>query len=464
MFYYRKEEIEKIERFYRMDESKAMAVYGRRRIGKTQLMVQCANHSLKGRMIYYQVSNPSYDVAVEDFKSAIALILGHDLVVQSLKTFKEIFSFLSRILDEQYVFVIDEFPILAKRTEDIDVEFQWIIDHALGKQKIILIGSQLSFMKKQIASKEAPLYGRFDEIIHLMPFSFEEVRGLFQSDEEAMSVYACTGGVAQYVMLFKRYDSVQEAMENLSFNKDGRLFTEANNLLMMELKEPTFYKRILEAIGSTAKTVSQIATKCGMDQRALTTYLAKLVGLDIIYPSESMLAGKRIARRYEISDLLFRFTNSFIEPNISYITIAGSASMKVILNERYQEYLGKVYEELVKRQVLMDGAKGMLPFAPVTAGRWHGNIFEKGNRLESEVDVIAYDQDNVIIGECKYSSKKIGLSVLEKLKQKAVFISAGKRKIYYLLASKEGFTEELLSRKDDNLILYHSLQLEGSAK
>lgn len=92
------------------------------------------------------------------------------------------------------------FPFLAKKDENVPVEFQWIIDHGLGSIKLILLGSNLSFMKKQIGNREAPLYGRFDEIMEVRPFTFSQVRSLFPSRDDAMMVYSLTGGVAQYVM------------------------------------------------------------------------------------------------------------------------------------------------------------------------------------------------------------------------------------------------------------------------
>lgn len=238
------------------------------------------------------------------------MVLEDDIVLKSLKSFKEIFSYLSKILNDRYVFVIDEFPMLAKKTDDIAIEFQWITDHAMGKQKIILMGSQMLFMKKQISSSEQPLYGRFDEI-----------RSLFDSDEDTMTVYACTGGVAQYVMLFLRYETLTDAMKDLLFNKDGRLFSESD-IQKNSFGDWTWWENH-----------GQIAAKCQMEQRSLTSYLSKLIDLDILNVYEPMMAGKRTEKRYEISDLLFRFSNSFIEPNISYITLVGSQAMNVILAE-----------------------------------------------------------------------------------------------------------------------------------
>ena len=96
---------------------------------------------------------------------------------------------------------------------------------------------------------------------------------------------------------------------------------------------------------------------------------------------------------------------------------------------------------------------------PLHFGKWWGNICENGKWHETEVDIIEYNESSVIIGECQYKSKKIGKSILDDLKTKSLFIPIGNRKIYYLLAGKSGFTDDILSLKDDNLLLIESCEL-----
>lgn len=459
MFYFREKELEILNRFHRSSTASAMAIFGRRRTGKTQLITHYNKEYLEDGMIYYQITNGDYTQALSDFKQSIEEVIGKDSVLQSIRTFKDVFQYLSKTLEREYIFVIDEFPILAKKNQNVPIEFQWIIDHGMGGQKLILMGSQLSFMKKQIYSEEEPLYGRFDEIIHLLPFTFDEVHTLFPDDDEAIKVYGSTWGVAQYVKFFMNFNNVDEAMGELFFNKDGRLFREADNLLMMELKDLTVYKKILRAIGYSGKTTSQIAAKCQMEQRALTPYIAKLSDLEIINEVINSFPSKKETKRYEITDLLFRFTNAFIEPNLSLIQMAGTESMPHILDHQYTEYLGVIYEEVIRNKIVFLGLNGEIPFMPLHFGKWWGNICENGKWHETEVDIIEYNESSVIIGECKYKSKKIGKSILDDLKTKSLFIPTGNRKIYYLLASKSGFTDDILSLKDDNLLLIESYEL-----
>jgi hypothetical protein len=90
---------------------------------------------------------------------------------------------------------------------------------------------------------------------------------------------------------------------------------------------------------------------------------------------------------------------------------------------------------------------------PRTVGKWWGPVCKDNIWQETEVDIIAYDDRNLLVGECKYRTKAVGLKELEDLKLKAQFMSAGSRELYYLLASKSGFTEEIRSFQDPRVIL-----------
>ena len=454
VLYFRDDEKNRLRIFCERENTKAMAIYGRRRTGKTALMLDFLAGDGKDRTIYYQCTSFDYRTCLADFTAVLTTALGENGVLRSLDSFRDVFSYLCDTGKAAgKIIVIDEFPFLAKKDENVVVEFQWIIDHALKGMKLVLLGSSLSFMKKQLNDSESPLYGRFDEILRIRPFSFSEVQSLFPVFEDAVNVYAQTGGVAQYVMFFLNYSSVKEATGELFLDRNGRLLQEAPNLLMQELREITTYTTILRSIGSGEKDTGKLAAKCGMDIRNIFAYLRKLADLEIVSAVENPLSGRKTGQRYRISDSFFRFHYAFIEPNISMITELGKNAEPYVLNEQYSEFLGFVYEDIVRSACFEYARKGMFPFMPRTVAKWWGNIQEDGTRHESEIDVIAYDDHQIILGECKYRSKAVGLAELDSLKKKSSFIPVKDRKVYYLLASKSGFTRDLEALEDDRLLL-----------
>ena len=104
----------------------------------------------------------------------------------------------------------------------------------------------------------------------------------------------------------------------------------------------------------------------------------------------------------------------------------------IVIDEKHDEYLGFVYEEIIRDSLYDYALDNKLNFMPLSIWKW----------TESENDVVGINKDNVVFGECKYRNKKVGVKELESLK-----------KTTYLLASKCGFSDKLLNVKDDNLLL-----------
>ncbi|MBR2765655.1 MAG: ATP-binding protein [Blautia sp.] len=462
MLYFRNRETEELADFSKHPRYKAMAVYGRRRVGKTALILDFYEKDHGKQMVYFQCTSMDYAACLHDFVSVLSV---YNSLLESLlrpyTTFRDVFLFLSSTqLQHPMLIVIDEFPFLAKRDENVAVEFQWIIDHALRDMKLILMGSSISFMRRQIREEQSPLYGRFDVIQEILPFTFSEVHELFPDFEDAMEVYAQTGGVAQYVMFFLDYSSVRRASESLLFNRTGRLFLEAPNLLMQEVRDMTTYVSILRVIGCSEKDSGKIAKQSGIEQRNVYPYLNRLIDLGIVSLIDNPLSGKK-EHRYRISDPFFRFYYTFLEPNVSLISTLREKSRDIILNEQYHEFLGFVYEDVIRSGCFQFALEGRLPFFPRTVGKWWGQFKKEGVGKETEIDMIAFDDQHLILGECKYRSKAMGMQELNLLMMKAQFVPAKGRELYYLLASKAGFTEDILSLKDPHVILIGRQETEN---
>ena len=452
-FYFREKDLAQLSAFYSKSNHRAMVIYGRCRMGKTTLVLKFIEK--QPNCVYFQVSAPNsdYALALSDFKNTVSIRLGNDPIIAALSTFKDLFTYLGRVQEEPWLYIIDEFPYLAQKHKTICGEFQWIIDHGLGNNKLILMGSSRSFMKNQIQNQAQPLYGRFDEILEVLPFTYNEVHQLFPNDEDAMNVYAMTNGVAQYVMFFMEYSSVSEAIDNLLLRRNGRLLYEPTNMLRQELRDIGTFVRILRTIGSAEKGPAEIAEGSDVDSKAIYQYLNRLEDLQIIEPITNLLPGKKIRnKRYRIKDLFFRFMYTFIEPNLSVIFQLEKDARPYVFGQQYQEYLGFVYEDLVRSCLYTFASDKIIPFMPTEIGKWWGNVQNNGVWAETEVDVLALDREYALIGECKYRTKKIGIKELELLKTKAAFIPTKGRKLIFMLASKEGFTDEVQSQPDVLLI------------
>ena len=454
MFYFRDEEFRQLDRFFAHDNAKAMAVYGRRRTGKTRLLTEYMQRNAKSiAFLYYQCTSYDYHTCLTDFIAAAKATFPEDPLPEASASFRDIIQLLTHLHAEKLCIIIDEFPFLAKKDENVPVEFQWIIDHGLNGNKMILTGSNRSFMARQFSNNESPLYGRFDEILEVRPFSFQQIRTLFPAVDDAIKIFSMTGGVAQYVNFFLEYPDIQSGISSLFFHPDGRLLREAPNMLLQELRDATTYERILRAIGGSDKNTGQIAKRSGLDSKALSPYINRLQELHLVSPVSNPLSTEKRNARFRITDELFRFHYTFVEENMSLINALREKSIDLILNQQFSEYLGVTYEDIIRESCFRYALDQKIPFMPQTLGKWWGPVCINNTWQESEVDLVAFNDDQLIIGECKYRTKFVGVKELDTLKLKAQFIHAKGREIYYLLASKNGFTEELKSFRDPHTIL-----------
>ena len=222
-------------------------------------------------------------------------------------------------------------------------------------------------------------------------------------------------------------------------------------------KAKTSYEQILRAVGESSKTTPQIAAQSGLDSKGLFPYLNRLETLQIISQAANPLSSEKRKQRYRITDALFRFHYTFIEPNMSLINTLREKAMDIILDHHYQEFVGITYEDIIRENCFQYALENRIPFMPRTLGKWWGPVYMNSSWQESEVDLIAYDDHHLLVGECKYRSKAAGLQELDSLKLKAQFIPSKGRELFYLLASKSGFTDELHTVSDPHLILINQI-------
>ena len=145
------------------------------------------------------------------------------------------------------------------------------------------------------------------------------------------------------------------------------------------------------------------------------------------------------------------------------ITQIGSQSRTYILDHHYQEYLGFIYEEVIRNSLYSLALQKKIPFMPHETGKWWENIFRNGQWMESEIDVAASDGNHILLGECRYRNRKAGVSEYENLKREADFAVKKTSDVFWLIASDDGFTEDLKNIHDDHLILIEQDQVIRTA-
>jgi AAA+ ATPase superfamily predicted ATPase len=238
-------------------------------------------------------------------------------------------------------------------------------------------------------------------------------------------------------------------------NRSGYLYDEPHFLLQQEVSEVGSYFSIIKAIAAGNSKLSAISSVLEIKSTGLTKYLKTLIDLDILereVPITEENPEKSKKGLYKIKDNYLRFWFAFVYPNMSFIESGHSRIvMNKIKNSMARNHIAFVYEDVCKERMWDLNAEGAWPFNFTKIGRYWDS--------KNEIDIVALDPEgkNLILGECKYWSQPVGISVLRDLEAKAGTVAweRDRRQVWYVLFSASGFTEELraLAGSRENLLL-----------
>jgi AAA+ ATPase superfamily predicted ATPase len=361
-------------------------IYGRRRIGKTRLIKEY----IQGKKAFYflcQKNNleAEFDRFLHKYNQTF------NVYIQA-NNFEEFFEQV-----ENTIFVFDEFSYWVEKNPNVTSLFQYIIDEVNKNNRFIFCGSIIGTMES-ILSYKNPLYGRIKIRMKLKQLKFKYLKEFLPnySVKDLIKVYACVGGVPEYLNFFDVNMSFTENIYRTLFNKFCFLYDDAERILKDELKDPDRYLRLLEVIGSGETKLGKIASKSYIDITNLPKYLRILEKMDII-KYEKCIFGKN--KLVEISDNYFNFWCLFVYPYREEIELGVYEFPKI----KFHLYLSKVFEDLC-RKIISDEFK-------LVCGRWW--------HKDKEIDIIAYDDSKLVFGECKWKDnvnpEKICKELIEKI-------------------------------------------------
>ena len=453
------EEMETLEQEYAREGSSLVIVYGRRRVGKTTLISEFIKDK---NTLFFLASEESEVQNRNAFKERVADFTGNTLLedVQA-SNWDMLFKVLVNTnYDSKPIVVIDEFQYIGKTNPAFPSIFQRIWEEQLKNKSImvILCGSLISMMVSQTLSYNSPLYGRRTAQICLKQIPFKYYREFFpdRTEQECIEMYSVTGGVPKYIESFAMEKNIYDAIDKHVLNKSSYLYDEPNFLLQQEVSEVGSYFSIIKTIAAGNSKLSAISGALETKATSVSKYLKTLMDLDILereVPVTEDNPDKCKKGLYKIKDNYLRFWFAFVYPNKSSLESGhGEIVMQKIKESLIKNQTAFVYEDVCKEKMWKLNAEGAWPFHFSKLGRyWDSN---------TEIDVVALDPEdnNMIVGECKYWNTPVGISVLESLEEKTTRVSwnRDKRKVWYVLFSINGFSEKLkeaAKQREDVLLI-----------
>lgn len=436
MFIGRKKELDYLESRFQSNKSELIVLYGRRRIGKTELLREFSKD--KDRTVFFVCTESTDQEQLSSFSSRI-LSVGIP-AAKYLRRFEDWESAFKSVTEipkiGKKLLIIDEFPYMCKGNSSIPSIIQKLWDSILQYENvmIILCGSSLSFMEREVLAEKNPLYGRATGIYRLGAMPFSDARQFFPnySQEDQLTSYAILGGIPHYLKQFNPSATVAENIQREILSPGSILYNEVEFLLHQELREISVYNSIIEAIAAGATRINLIHGRTGLENTKISAYLRNLLELNIVKKEFSLLtptkerAGSNRGL-YSLTDSFFRFWYRFVYPSVSELSMGEASGIyRHLIEPKLPEFIAPAFEEICRQYLYRLNNEGALPFYFTKIGRWWENVTHdrdgKKETVAEEIDLIAQgivnNHSQYILAECKFRRGGADIDVFEALKNK----------------------------------------------
>lgn len=477
MFIGREAELRFLNDKYEADQGQLIVLYGRRRVGKTETLREFCKDKPH---VFFSCTQTTDRVQLQKFSKQL---LKENIPARNYITeFEDWERAFRAILELPYgeskkLIVIDEFPYMCKGNKSIPSILQnlWDVELRDANVMIILCGSAMSFIEKELLAEKNPLYGRATGIYKMKEMGFYDAIKFFPeySDRDKIIAYAVLGGIPHYLKQWNPRWSVSENIKRNILTKGCILYSEVDFLLHQELRETPIYNSIIEAVALGNTTLNNISQKSLVEDTSKTSvYLKNLIELGIVereFSVDTKTKEQANSSRgtYRLTDNFFRFWYAFGFSNYSQLEDGDVDGVyEYLVAPMLHEFASFAFEDVCREFVKELQKKNLLPFRYSKMGRWIGNTTvrdtsaETGMRVaNTEIDLLAIDRNakEYLVGECKFKKEPFSyteylntLTKLTPLKAKANF--------HYALFSESGFDAKIIADAQASGVLLYSLE------
>lgn len=470
----RERETDELNALLRKPTARLVAVSGRRRLGKTTLLLHWASHS--GLPYLYWVGShfPSATL-LQQFSQQIWLLEHPDRPAPrtfSYESWSAAFEQIARLCrgEKKHIIILDEFPYAVASEPGLPSALQNAWDHHLRFSNVcvVLCGSQLGMMDR-LLGPDAPLYGRMVGPLRVRPLPFRAVREFLPSytAEQRVATYAIVGGVPAYLEEFSDQLSLTENLRQHLYRETGLFRTDPDFLIGEQVRDLKNYQAVLSAIADGARQSSEIAAQANLPHRtSADSYLAQLVEMDYICRELPVtVPPNRRARsrqgRYKVIDNYLRFYFRFVRPNLALLAQRLHDQIEQRIAEQLCAFIGMTtFEELCQEWVLTQARTAKLPFPVEQVGaHWGGDV---------QIDVVAihWSAKQIFLGEAKWQLGTVDRAIVRDLLDrktprllKLLPDGGAGWQVHHALFARTGFTEPVRQEA-----LAHNVQLIDLAR
>ncbi len=453
MFIGRQEELRQMEDLHASDRFEFLVMYGRRRVGKTCLL---RHYAATHRTVFFSAQEKNDPLNLSDFSRTVQRTLtGEDFGV--FRDWEAAFQYIGdHCGDQKMTLIIDEFPFLAQENPSVKSILQHIIDHQWVQKKILLIlcGSGVSFMINDVMGYKSPLYGRSTSQMEIRPFDYLDSAAFFPKYDrvQQLTAYGILGGIPCYLERFSDQRSIEENIQREILHTGSFLKDEPHLLLKMELREPSVYNSIFEAVAAGASRMNDIAMTIKEDTGKCSRYISTLREirlLDRIVPCGEPETSRHTV--YQMTDNFYQFWYRYIFTNRSYYEMLGEQEAAQEICEDLPNLMGPVFEKICMQYMVRMAKARKLPFVPFQMGRWWGNNPIK--RKRDDMDILALDRTGTkgIFCECKFHNELFDMAAYRDFMDACEIFHQVTDKTCYIFV-KSGYTGAVLKQAEEDSV------------
>jgi uncharacterized protein len=403
-------------------EGQFLAVYGRRRVGKTHLIREFFKD--KGR--YFEViglKDGSLANQLGLFKEAFQATFYPEIPIAIPKNWHEALTLLTKEIEKEpskkTIIFFDELPWLASRRSGFIQQLDHFWNSRWSKWKnvvLVVCGSAASWMLEKLIYAKGGLHNRLTQTIHLLPFTLQETknylenRGIRLNHEQVLEIYMVMGGVPYYLNALRKGYSAAQNINETCFTSDGLLFLEFDRLFASLFGEEEVYLRLIAEIGNhrygigRERLLKKVKIKTGGRSHKRLRELEQAGFIASFTPY-----GKQTEIYYRLIDEYTCFYLHWLKKRPKGILSAATKNywLKKMTSPAWNSWAGYVFEGICLKHAAQIAEAMGLESIPFEVGNWRTVPRLDQNIRGAQIDLL-FDRDDGVIALCeiKFSRKE----------------------------------------------------------
>lgn len=409
-FIARTRELARFERFLNAPGQSVALVYGRRRVGKSELIKQ-ALHGFGGVAIYYECKQTTEMNNVESLATLVSEAWSFPPL--SFRSIEEVLGFLfQRSVESGVALVLDEYPYLRDAVRGLDSILQSLIDAnaSTSQLKLVVCGSYMDVMRSMLL-EQSPLYGRVDMTLRLDPMDYYDSSLFYPgfSNEDKVRLYSVFGGIPYYNRLVDQGSTVRENVIALVTSPDARLQGEVDLHLRSELGKLANANAVFEALAQGYSKYKDILAQSHVSSGpTLVDVLARLQDMGLVEKEVPINArDNRRKTGYRIADPLTRFYYRYVSRYLSQMQVMDEDVFfdRYVARDFEESFVPHAFEEVCRQYLVRQNRIGALPETFDLIGSYAYD--DPNTRTSGEFDVVTQDSEGYVFYECKFRRSPI---------------------------------------------------------